>query len=157
MHKYKEINFKRGFTLIEMLIVIGLVGVIATMSLFIDINSFRGDAFRSEVNNLGIALQTARADALNNIDEKSHGVAINPSGYSGYVIFEGNDYSTRDVSKDENMESSYKVTFGLTSPTEVVFEQLSGDANYDGDITIIDPNRNMQALISINHEGKISW
>ena len=157
MDKYKSINFKKGFTLMEMLVVIGLVAVVATMSLFIDINSFRGDAFRSEVNNLGIALQTARADALNNIDEKSHGVAIDPSGYNGYVIFEGNDYSTRDITKDENMESSYKVTFGISSPTEIVFEQLSGDANYDGDITIIDSNRNMQAGISINHEGKISW
>jgi prepilin-type N-terminal cleavage/methylation domain-containing protein len=145
-----------GFTLMEMLVVIGLVGVIATMSLFIDINSFRGDAFRSEVNNLGIALQTARADALNNIDQERHGVAIKPVGYDGYVVFEGNSYDTRDNSKDENTKSSYEVNFSPTSPTEITFDQLSGNAE-DTDITMIDPNRNITAVISINHEGKISW
>ncbi len=152
----KKVELEKGFTLMEMLVVIGLVGVIATMSLFIDINSFRGDAFRSEVNNLGLALQTARADALNNIDQEQHGVAINPAGYEGYVIFEGNSYDERDSSKDEDTKSSYEVTFSPTSPTEITFEQLSGDAE-DTDITMIDPNRNITAVISINHEGKISW
>jgi prepilin-type N-terminal cleavage/methylation domain-containing protein len=153
----KKVNSESGFTLMEMLIVIGLVAVVASMSLFIDINSYRGDAFRSEVNNLGIALQTARADVLNNIDQEKHGVAINPAGYDGYVVFEGDTYTTRDITKDEETKASYDVTFGSMSPTEIVFEQLSGNANYDGDITIVDPNRNMTALISINHEGKISW
>jgi prepilin-type N-terminal cleavage/methylation domain-containing protein len=153
----KKVELEKGFTLMEMLVVIGLVGVIATMSLFIDINSFRGDAFRTEVNSLGIALQTARADALNNVDQKQHGVAINPGGYDGYVIFEGNTYDTRDTSKDEDTKSSYKVMFTPTSPTEIVFEQLSGNANYEGDITLLDPNRNITAVISTNYEGKISW
>lgn len=146
-----------GFTLMETLVVIGIAGVVVAMSLFMDINSYRGDAFRSEQNALGTALQTARADALNNIDQKKHGVAIHPGGYDGYIIFEGDTYAVRDPAKDEGIKASYGVNFSVTSPTEIVFDQLSGDANYDGDITLIDQERNMTTIISINHEGKISW
>ncbi len=146
----------RGFTLIEMLIVMGILAILAAMTLFMEINNYRGDAFRSEANSLGISLQTARADALNNINQKRHGVAIHPGGYDGYIIFEGDSYDPADpISK--SIEASYGVTFAPTSPDEITFEQLTGNANYNGDITLIDPERNMTAVISINYEGKISW
>lgn len=148
---------KNGFTLIEMIIVMGILSLLAAMTLFMEINNYRGDAFRSEVNSLGIGLQTARADALNNINQKQHGVAVHPGGYDGYIIFEGGSYATADHSLDQSTKASYGVSFAPTSPGEIIFDQLSGDANYDGDITLIDPERNMTAVISINHEGKISW
>ncbi len=152
-------NTSKGFTLIEIFVVIGIVMVIVVMSIFIDMNSYRGDAFRSEVSSLGKSLQEARANSLNNINQKKHGVAINPDGYEGYIIFEGSSYDEvgRDTSNDKEIKSSYKVTFSPSSPTEIVFEQLSGDANYNGDITILDPERGMSLAISINYEGKISW
>lgn len=141
----------------EMLMVIGLVALIATLTLFMDINSYRGSAFRSEVGAIGTAMQTARADSFNNINEAKHGVAFLPSGVDGYVIFEGNSYALRDTSKDVLIKASYNVDFAPSAPSEIVFEQLSGDANYSGDITIIDPIRNMSANINTNSEGKIAW
>jgi prepilin-type N-terminal cleavage/methylation domain-containing protein len=156
----KNVKKNKGFTLMEMLVVIGIVAMFAVMSLFLDMNNYRGDAFRSEQSVLGMALQTARADALNNINQKRHGVAIHPSGYDGYIIFEGNSYTEvgRDTTKDIEIKSSYNVTFTLTSPTEIVFDQLSGNIIAGaGDITFIDSQRNMTAVISTNYEGKISW
>lgn len=160
IHKRSE---TRGFTMIEVLTVLGILGVIAGIVMYVDLNSYRGSAFRAEQSALGVALQTARADALNNIDEDRHGVAINLAGCSGYTIFEGNSSSTANHSKDICIKASYGVNFSPTSPTEVIFDRLSGDAityagaPFDGDITLIDPNRGMTVAISINHEGKISW
>ena len=157
MKKLKRKKSNKGFTLIEILVVICIVGVVAAMSLFIDINSYRGDAFRSEINNLGIALQTARADALNNINQKKHGVAIFPADYSeGYVVFEGDNYANRDNSLDNKIKASYKTTLDASSPVEIVFDQLSGNA-LDGNVILLDPERNLTATISLNHEGEISW
>jgi prepilin-type N-terminal cleavage/methylation domain-containing protein len=147
----------RGFTLIEVIIVIGIISILGGLSLFIDLNSYRGDAFRAERAALVTALQTARADALNNINENRHGVAIHPSGYNGYIIFEGDSYASSTHLLDEKMESSYSVDISSTSPSEIVFDQLSGNANYDGNIVLIDPARQSSTTISINHEGKISW
>ncbi len=158
-HKIFTVNRERegGFTLIELLVVIGIIAVLATLSLFVDLNSFRGDAFRSEVTSLGTALQTARADALNNVDEEKHGVAIHPSGCDGYVIFEGTSSTTANHALDNCVKASYGVNFFPSSPTEIVFDQLSGNTNFDGNITIVDPNRNISTTITINHEGGISW
>jgi prepilin-type N-terminal cleavage/methylation domain-containing protein len=147
----------RGFTLIEITVVIAIVAVLAGLIAFVDLNNYRGDAFRAELSSLGVALQTARADALNNIDQNRHGVAIHPGGYNGYVLFEGDSYATRDAALDQDIDAAYGVTVAPGSPSEVVFDQLSGDTHLDADITFIDPNRNITAAISINHEGRISW
>lgn len=140
-----------------MLVVIGIIVVLSGVVLFFDFTSYRGDAFRAEVGNLGVALQTARANALNNINQQKHGVAIHPGGYDGYIVFEGNTYATADHARDVTIAATYGVTFDASSPSEIVFDQLSGNANYDGVVTMIDTQRNMQALISINHEGLIGW
>lgn len=148
---------KSGFTLIEMLIVIGLLAMISAVPIFMNVNNYRGEAFRAEQNALGVALQTARANAFNNINQSKHGVAINPVGYDGYVLFQGDSYATADHSLDVRTPMSYKTSFSPLSPAEIIFSQLSGDANYDGEITMIDPQRGMNLLITINHEGRISW
>ena len=156
-----KIKYQNGFTLIEMLIVIGLIMFIAAMYLFVDMNTYRGDAFRAEMSIIGVTLQTARAESMNNVNQNKHGVAFYPTGVDGYVLFEGNSYSTRDQTKDEVTNASYKINFPST-PTEIVFEQLSGNALYnniyfDGDISLLDTERNLSKVISINHEGRISW
>lgn len=151
----------RGFTLIEFLVVIGIITLVAGFALLVDINSYRGDAFRAEISTLGSALQTARAQALNNINQSKHGVAIHPDGYDGYVLFEGNSYEERDRTRDVRINALYGVT--ITPSSEVVFDQLSGNAltstgsYYDGDITLTDSSRSREATIAINHEGQISW
>lgn len=141
----------------EILITLGLLVIVGSTVSFLSINTFRGDSFRSEIDAIGTALQNARANSLNNLNQKRHGVAFNPGGARGYVIYEGVDYANRDTTKDINIESTYDVTFDVSAPTEVAFDQLSGNANYSGDIKILDPNRGLTLLISINHEGKISW
>ena len=147
----------KGFTLLEILVVMGLLVVIAATPLFVDTNNFRGRSFQAEQSQLASALQTARARSFNNISQKKHGVAINPGSFEGYVIFEGDSYATRDISKDEEIKASYTVTFAPLTPDEITFEQLSGNANFNGDITITDSQRGIGSSITINSEGKISW
>ena len=148
----------RGFTLTEMLVVIGIIVMFIGVSLFIDMNNFRGNAFRGERAILVTLLQTARADSLNNIDQEPHGIALFPSDHpNSYVLFEGSNYTASDPSLREPTDAQYPVTFTPASPSEVVFSQLSGNANYDGDIVMNDTERGLSATISINREGRISW
>ncbi len=156
MKKFSVKN-NNGFTLMEVLITLGLIAIVAIVVSVVDINNFRGDSFRSEVATIGTALQTARANSFNNINQKKHGVAFNPGGFNGYVIFEGGTYATRDTTQDIFIASSYALSFSPSSPTEVTFDQLSGNANYNGDITLTDPQRGVSTVININNEGKIAW
>lgn len=157
MDNMKNLRHQNGFTLIEVLITLGLIAIVAVIVSVVDINNFRGDSFRTEVSTIGTALQTARANSFNNINQKKHGVAFNPAGINGYVIFEGDTYASRDVTKDVVLSPSYSISFSPSSPSEVVFSQLSGDANYNGDITLTDTQRGVSSKININNEGKIEW
>jgi len=148
----------RGFTLIEVLIVVSLITMLAGLTLFFDVSSFRRTAFNTELATLAVALQTARADALNNIDQAPHGVKIYPGSYKGYVVFEGSDYAHRDVTKDVAIPSMYTVAVAPPSPDEVVFTQLSGEVSISNfTLALLDTNRNASSTIALNAEGLIDW
>ena len=121
-------------------------------STFIDLNAYRGNALRAERGRLVSLLQTARANALNNVDQSPHGVALSSEWYT---LFEGSLGANPDA--EVFVPTQYAISLGAGTPAQVVFTQLSGDADYDGDITITDPVRGISFPISINHEGRISW
>ena len=162
-----------GYTLVEVLIVIGLILMLMGLSMFIDLHNYFGGAFRSEQNTLITLLQTARADALNNVDELPHGVAAHPADHpQSYVVFEGASYGASDEESRRVFEAAYPVLFDAASPSEIVFCQLSGDATsgvsagtdcedpvnaFDGNIVMTDTVRQLTLSIFVNHEGSISW
>ncbi len=144
-----------GFTLIEVLVVLTLLSMILGSTLFFTADTYQRTAFLSERDSLISVLQTARTKALNNVNQSEHGVALYPNGYSGYVVFEGHTLANSDISSRTYIASSYDVTIDGVSPNEIVFEQLSGNASYDGQIILEDTNRMATTGVFINHEGAI--
>jgi Tfp pilus assembly protein FimT len=142
---------------VEVLVVVGLVTLLLGATLFFDVQGYRSDAFRAERTKLVTALQTARANALNNMQQSSHGVAINPGGYAGYVIFSGESYALSSSVTHISIPASYSVTLDGASPQEVVFSALSGDTGWSGELVLQDPERQATSAIIINYEGKIGW
>lgn len=143
-----------------MLIVIGLIALVGAAVLFVDLNSYRGDAFRAERATVVMLLSQARIDSLNNVSEMPHGVAFFPSGASdSYVLFEGTDFATSDPATHVPYKASYAFTLEPGSPTEVYFEQLNGNAHYVGSgvLRMKDPSRDFSYDIVLNSEGGISW
>ena len=137
---------------------IGLIALAGSAVLFVDLSHYQGDSFRAERSSLVTLLGQARIDSLNNILEEPHGVAIFPSDYPGsYVLFMGTSYATSDPASRVPYKANYMFMLGAGSPTEVVFEQLNGNSNVSGKIVMVDPNRNFNYEITLNHEGGISW
>ncbi|MES2023876.1 MAG: type II secretion system protein [Patescibacteria group bacterium] len=158
MSNKKIKNKKGGFTLIETVIVLGVITIAAGTLMFVDLTSYNASQFQSATNNLISVLQTARASSLNNVDQSAHGVAIFPIDHpTSYVIFEGSSYSARYAPKDEIIDSGYAVDLGNGSLKEIVFDQLSGDVDANGSIVLIDHVRKLSFTISVNYEGRISW
>ncbi|OGE82154.1 MAG: hypothetical protein A3B10_02365 [Candidatus Doudnabacteria bacterium RIFCSPLOWO2_01_FULL_44_21] len=124
----------------------GLVALLAGMSMFLSFDFYRGYAFGSEQSIIVSVLQKARNQAMSNINQKSHGVKFLAENY---VIFQGADYTSRDVGEDQIIEASPVVN---NSGGEIVFTQLSGSAsNFSLDIN----GNGKTATITVNSEGQI--
>ncbi len=150
-----------GFTLLEMLIVVSLLGGLSVFGLIVGMESYRSYMFHSDRDMLIAVLQKARSQSINNIcigtsctNGKSHGVYIDGDTFT---LFQGSNYPSRDIYADEEFSIARSaLAVSTSSLTEVVFKQLSAEVSTPGIITLSDGMGNFSKII-INSEGGISW
>jgi prepilin-type N-terminal cleavage/methylation domain-containing protein len=147
----------RGFTLIEVAIVVAVLALIAGIGLAVGLPSYRATLFRSDRDTLIAALLHARAQAMNGVCSASacagpapHGVYIGPASY---VIFEGASYATRDASEDEAFAADPVVA--RSGAAEIVFDALSGRVDSPGEIVLAYAGH--ASIVSIDGEGGVAW
>lgn len=118
-----------GFTLVEMLLTIGIVSVLAGLAISGGVASYgRGLARTDRLNAIG-ALREARDMALHGICTQipctvpaSHGVHITQQTL---VLFEGSSYASRYAPADVSMPLSG--TRSITGANEIVFDAGTGN------------------------------
>lgn len=141
----------RGFTLIEIVVVMAIFTVLIGLGLFMSIDSYRGFAFRSEQDTIVSVLEKARSRAVNNYYQSPWGVCyLAPN----YLIFKGSTCTA--VNSDAipaNAGVAAASNFATTFPT-VVFSQLAGTST-GGTITVTQNART--STVQINYEGTIIW
>src|SRR3989344_5897316 len=124
----------KGFTIIEVMIAVGLITIIGSLALFVSMDFYRSYNLDVEVETIISLITRARGRAVNNIDATSHGIYI-----------------------DEDLDEVFPraQAFEVDGLSEIVFDQLTGEASATGAITISGQGRT--AIIEINHEGRIDW
>ncbi len=142
----------RGFTLIEILVVIGLFILIFSLSAFVGFDSIARSTVAGERDSLTSLLASARAHAISNVNEKKHGVHIDEDE-PDFVLFEGDSYSAGDPNNRPVARTS---AVSVSGPGDIIFEQLSGDVITGvGTTTLSDGSKT--AEININSVGRIEW
>lgn len=145
---------KRGFTLIEILVVIGIFGVIIAFSMTINLSNFTINTFSAEQSKLISVLERARSHAMANMFESKYGFCYDTGDY---IIFHDGicDKSLTDetVVANANIASHPSTIF----PTKIVFNQLSGNTDSISDIVIHLTDGIKSTDIKINNEGVIKW
>ena len=149
---------ERGFTLIEVVIVLALVAFVANDALLISFDAYRANSYRNERSTFIALLQHARAQSMHSVclaavcsQAPAHGVAIRSGRY---VLFEGASYASRTVDLDSIIdESPLTVHAGIS---EVIFQPSSGHFFTPGDIILSAPDGHV-SIITIGAEGQISW
>lgn len=158
--------FSAGFTLTEVMVVIGMIAIVSSIGLFVSMETYHNSSFHNSRDVLISALQHARSQAVNNVcvgtctDGKPHGVHIifDASGNaSKFIVFQGSSYNPSDTTNTsfevgKNVSSNFKVT-GMT---DVVFTELSGNPVTIGTLNLSN-NIGESSVITIGAEGQIKW
>lgn len=147
-----------GFSIIEILVVLGIFCIAIGCTVFFTSDSLRQYSYYSSRDTLISLLQHARAQSLANVcvgtdcaQAQAHGVALEAERF---VLFQGADFETRDISQDVVVEASPRAT--SSGMSVVIFAASSGDVSSPGTILYAD-SEGHESEITIGSEGQISW
>lgn len=152
----------QGFTLIEVLVVMGLVAILASVSVVNLIKPQTTSSLDGVTATLVSDLKAQQNKAMSGGSVSSttaqpHGIYIQPTSYT---LFKGSAYSAVD---DDNFVISMGTDTNLSttfSSTQIIFAQISGEVsswvNGSNTITVTNINGGGTKNISINVFGAIT-
>ncbi|MFC1802142.1 Tfp pilus assembly protein FimT/FimU [Patescibacteria group bacterium] len=138
---------KRGFTLLELMIVISIIIVVGAFTIPVGIKFFQSQALEDTTDSIVETLRRARNQAVFQKNDSSFGVKF---ASTSFTLFQGDTYTSRDTQEDEVFDLVSGVnTNGID---EIVFSRIFGTTTADTlDITLDDNSRS----IDINIQGKV--
>lgn len=151
-HKNSTRNqkFTTGFTLIELVVALGIVVVIFGLGTFVSMDLYRAHVFTAEKTTLLTLLQKARSQAQHHIGGMAHGVSVTESAY---ILFSGPSYALRNTSKDIPFPTSPSIQ--KSGLSEIIFAPLTAQVSSPGSMTLTSDSHSV--TLSVNSEGQIDW
>ncbi|MCK5590337.1 MAG: type II secretion system protein [Candidatus Pacebacteria bacterium] len=128
---------KRGYTAIEIVLVIGIMGILVTM-VGLSFSAFRNSNILAvETEKVVSLIAQARNDTLSSKNDTVYGVRIESNRV---VLFESDTFSEVDP---DNIEISLDTSVALTDivlnggGSDIVFKRLSGKTNEHGTMSLV--------------------
>ncbi|MDQ3075641.1 MAG: prepilin-type N-terminal cleavage/methylation domain-containing protein [bacterium] len=149
-NKSLGLRLRSGFTLIEILVVLGIVGMVLAIGSMVNFDTYGREILTSEHSSLASVLYKARGMSMNNLYSMPHGVHVEPDSY---VIFRGSPYSFTN-SNNEVLPRNPNIII-TPADFEVTFAQLSGEPSATGALTMSDGTRTK--TVTIISGGLIDW
>jgi len=146
---------KKGFTLIELVIVIGILGFLILGSLTV-ITLFTGQVNLNITSQQILStLQLSRDRTLASANETQHGVHFETTKY---VLFEGATYDSMDPDNKEYDLSGVEIyEINITGGSNVVFDRIRGTTANSGNVKIrLTEDTSKTDTILVNSSGSVS-
>ena len=140
----------KGFTLLKLIMVIGILALLIIISLPLAINFYRTRQFDVHLNGGVQALRRAQLKAMSGEGDFSFGLYITSERY---ILFKGDAYVIRDTVYDEVFDLPDSIQ--ISGLSEVVFSKLRGTPSNTGTITLTIDNKS--ETINVNEAGRIDY
>lgn len=146
---------KRGFTLIEISIIVALIGILLSVSLAGFVFQRKATDLKGSAEEVINILRLAQSKTLGSTDNAQYGVYFSNSiSPNQYILFTGANYASRNPSLDivyslPGTMEFYSINFN--GGNELVFEKLTGETNLPGQLSlriISDPSQSQSVFVS---------
>lgn len=140
----------RGFTIIEVILVIAVAGVILTLTTPLIMPIIDRGQLTGSTNQIVKSLRTAQQYAQGVKNDSPWGVYLTANTMT---IFAGISYATRNAALD--VSTSISPPINITSGAEIVFNKLTGAPTSQTTTTIV--YKNQTQIITTNAIGNITY
>ncbi len=143
---------KSGFSVLEILVSIAILGLLTGISLVSFANFSRRDAVLASASAIGQALRDARARTLASVGGSQYGVKVDGDRFT---FFQGATFSSSTPTNNTFMyPSGIRAT---TSLSTLVFERVTGNASASGTISVYQSSAsNVVKYVRIQTTGLVS-
>lgn len=148
---------KKGFTLIEVILVLGLVAIIGSLSvLYYQDSQVRAD-INTQVSQFASYMRLARSNAISGLDGENHGVHLESDSYT---LFSGGSYNPDDP---DNFVVELPGTIAIQNiflnggVTNIIFSGPDGETNHHGTIDFRSAQINKTITVTISSLGTITY
>lgn len=150
-------NFPAGFTMIELIIVVGILSILFAASFGVVTNVISNNNFEDAETRTIQMLKKAQNQTMARLNDEQWGIYFDDTN-DKIVFFQGSSYSGRNTSFDLEFDFASGVEFGTISLNgggqEVVFTKTTGETTNYGTVEITG-NNNQSSTITINEVGQI--
>ncbi len=143
----------RGFTLLEMLVVMGIIGSVSLVAMPITINQIKQTNLQQTVRDMNSAIFLYQQNAYASKNSKSYGVYFESDKYTLYI---GESFATAEVTEPTILQSDVSISqINLTGGgNEIKFTAGGFRPTASGTIVLSDAFNSF--ALDINSEGLIS-
>lgn len=143
------IKQQSGFSLVEVLVVIGIVAILSTVSVSSYVNHKTQNEFELASTELVRHVNLAQQNARLGYQDSDWSLYKNENTVT---LFAGDDYDSRDTAKDKDFEVNSRIN--ISGPDTITFQKVSGYPKAVGTYTVGDGERSQ--VISINEYGTLT-
>jgi prepilin-type N-terminal cleavage/methylation domain-containing protein len=148
MNVYTKKNSKRGISLIEIVVVLGIIGLIASAGLITARENRSATTLKNARATILLALEQSRSKAQTGYGTKNHGIRIKSNLIE---TFEGNVYTS---GSGITIPLPPQITTNHTN-TDIIFKRLRGSVASAATITVSHPTAG-NLSITIDTEGNLA-
>lgn len=148
-------RFRLGFTFIELLIVLGIMGIVALVALPFFSDTISRNDLQTASWQLANDLRRARSAAMASQSNSAWSVHVQSDRH---VLFVGTTYNASDPN---NLITLLPSTIAISSialnggGSDVRFSKIKGQTSDFGTITLLDNNSGQSIIVSVNAAGHI--
>lgn len=142
---------QKGFTLVEILVVFGVMGILFLILGSVSLNSLPKSQLSAEADTVEQTLRKAQAKSISQQADLAWGVHLT----SGQItLFAGSTYVLRNVAYDEvHLFQTGIVQSGLS---DIVFEYRTGETADTGTVTLTASSTAETKILTVNETGRVN-